>query len=38
MVAERVFAGTLPSVPGVDPDGGDDDDGDGATGQPSTTL
>ena len=37
MVVERIFAGTLPSGPGLDPDG-DDDGGDGATGQPSTAL
>jgi hypothetical protein len=37
MLVERIFAGTLPSSPGLDPDG-DDDDGDGATGQPSTNL
>lgn len=36
LVAERIFAGTLPSGPGGDDGYGDDgDDGDGATGQPS---
>ena len=42
MVAERVFAGTIPSGPGVDPDSDGDDDGgdggDGATGQPPTAA
>ncbi|HET7195366.1 MAG TPA: hypothetical protein VFI99_10285 [Nocardioides sp.] len=38
MVVERIFAGTLPSSPGLDPDGDDDDGGDGWADQPSTTL
>ena len=38
MVVERIFAGTLPSSPGLGPDDDDDDGGEGATGQPSTAL